>query len=239
MMAPGVKAGQPIHYAQVPASGAQGVSTHVVHSDRDGSGLELSVLRFDDAGSSTSRQVADGHDEVLYVLSGAAELRRDGATHGLRADGAAHARAGTAYTVEAVGGPCEIAVVSGRSTGDSADPTAALDLADQSKHPAVSEREFQLLFGPEHGCGGMTQFVGFVPKVRTPRHIHPYSEMLCIVRGHGLVEIDGQETRVGPGSCYYLPAGTPHLVQNQGDEFLVELGVFTPAGSPAQNSPVE
>lgn len=103
----------------------------------------------------------------------------------------------------------------------------------------MSSREYQVLFEPTCGCSGMTQFVGCVPAVRTPRHIHPSSEMLCIVRGGGIVEIDGQESKVSRGRCYYLPVGTPHLVQNRHDDFLVELGVFTPAGSPAQNTPVD
>ena len=34
------------------------------------------------------------------------------------------------------------------------------------------------------------------------------------------------------------PVGV-HLVQNTGEEFLVELGVFTQAGSPTQNTAVE
>ncbi len=59
------------------------------------------------------------------------------------------------------------------------------------------------------------------------------------VRGGGIVEIDGQESKVSAGWCYYLPEGTPHLVQNRHDDFLVELGVFMPAGSPTQNTPVD
>lgn len=63
--------------------------------------------------------------------------------------------------------------------------------------------------------------------------------MLCIVRGSGVVEIDGRESKDSAGWCDYLPEGTPHLVQNRNDDFLVELGMFTPAGSPAQNTPVD
>ncbi|HWC24574.1 MAG TPA: cupin domain-containing protein [Flexivirga sp.] len=210
------------------------------HSDLDGSGLELRVLVLEPGASEAPREVANGRGEVLYVLTGTAELQIDDATYILDQDGAARVPGGTAYVLRGRGeGPCEIALVSGRAGPEAATPgPVCLDLADQSRHPAVSEREFQLLFHPETGCTGMTQFVGYVPTVRTPRHTHPYSEMLCIVRGSGLVEIDGQETQVGPGCCYYLPAGTPHLVQNSGEELLVELGVFTPAGSPTQNTPV-
>lgn len=107
------------------------------------------------------------------------------------------------------------------------------------RQEAVSNREFSVLFDSTSGCTGMTQFLGYVPRVRTPRHIHPYSEMICVVAGSGRVEIAGQTTTVRAGSCYYLPKGVPHLVENTADEFLVELGVFTPSLSPAQNTPVE
>lgn len=103
----------------------------------------------------------------------------------------------------------------------------------------MSDREFQVLFDHTSGCTGMTQFLGYVPPVRTPHHVHPYSEMICVVSGRGTVEIAGQSTSVRAGSCYYLPMGVPHLVENTGDEFLVELGVFTPSLPPAQNTPVE
>lgn len=230
----------PLHFREARSVAAAGREEYVPHSDLDGSGLELRVVVLETGSAGTSRDVADGRDEVLYVLAGAAELQIDNATYALGQDSAARVPGGTAYVLRSRGADrCEIAVVSGRAGAEAATPgPVCLDLADQSRHPAVSEREFQLLFHPDTGCTGMTQFVGYVPTVRTPRHFHPYSEMLCIVRGHGLVEIDGQETEVGPGSCYYLPAGTPHLVQNSGDEILIELGVFTPAGSPTQNTPV-
>ncbi len=57
--------------------------------------------------------------------------------------------------------------------------------------------------------------------------------------GRGTVEIEGKEVPVGPEDCYCLPRNYVHLVQNTDDDSLVELGLFTPAGSPTQNTPVE
>ena len=86
----------------------------------------------------------------------------------------------------------------------------------------------------------MTHFVGYVPAVRTPMHIHPYSEMVCIIEGSGTVDINGHLASVSPGWCYYLPEGVPHRVENKDpDNYLVEMCVFTPSGSPEQNTPVE
>jgi len=234
-------AGMPVHFRDVPASTEAGVSTHLVHADLDGSGLEMSVLVLAEQ-AVTSREVVAGRDEVVYVVSGAGEAYIAGAAHRLGAGTAALVTGGTAYTLRASGHrPLEVVAISGRIAPDVTCGTGppTIDLQDQGKFPAVSSREYQLLFDPDSGCSGMTQFVGYVPEIRTPRHIHPYDEMLCIVRGSGTVEINGQEQEVSAGWCYYLPRGTPHLVQNRNQEHLVELGVFTPAGSPTQNTPVE
>jgi mannose-6-phosphate isomerase-like protein (cupin superfamily) len=235
------KAGMPVHFRDVPAETDSGVAVHRVHADLEGSGLAMSVLVV--SGDATgSRQVEDGRDELLYVLAGTGEAVVDGVAHALAADTAVRVAGGQTCSLRSKGdGPLEVVAVSGRTAGDVATGPGpvSIDLAGREKHPAVSNREFQVLFDPGCGCSGMTQFVGYVPALRTPRHIHPYDEMLCIVSGSGTVEINGVEQEVSPGWCYYLPRGTPHLVQNRRAEFLVELGVFTPAGSPAQNTPVE
>jgi mannose-6-phosphate isomerase-like protein (cupin superfamily) len=235
------RAGQPVHFRSVEPRTVGGVAEHVVHADADGSGLVMAVLVVP-PGATGRRRVDAGRDELLYVLAGSGRAVVDGTAHELAADTAVRVAGGQELELHGAGdGDLEVAVVGGRT--DPAVPTTdgpvAVDLAGREKHPAVSNREFQVLFDPGCGCSGMTQFVGYVPAVRTPRHVHPYDEMLCIVSGRGLVEIEGTETEVGPGWCYYLPRGTPHLVQNREEAFLVELGVFTPAGSPAQNTPVE
>lgn len=237
MTAP-ARTGMPVHFRDVPPAEAGGVVAHRVHADLDGSGLEMAVLVVADRGT---RQVEQGREELLYVLSGRGEVVVDGTAHALVADVAVRV-AGGAYELRSSGGAAlEVAAVAGRTDPGvpTADGPVTLDLADRATHPAVSQREYQLLFDPDGGCSGMTQFVGYVPALRTPRHTHPYDEMLCIVSGTGTVEIEGVEQEVSAGWCYYLPRGTVHLVQNRADEPLVELGVFTPAGSPTQNTPVE
>ncbi|MGI8578193.1 MAG: cupin domain-containing protein [Nocardioidaceae bacterium] len=136
--------------------------------------------------------------------------------------------------------PLEIAAVSGRSrAADQISPIRErIDLAEQVAQDATSEREFRVLHDPGSGCSGVTQFIGYIPQLRTPPHYHPYSEMLCVVSGRGVVEIDGHEQRVAPGWCFYLPRGTPHLVENISSDYLRLLGVFTPPGSPAQSIPL-
>ncbi len=233
------RAGMPVHYSAVPPVTTDGIAVHRVHADPAGSGLEMAVLVVADHGV---RRVDDGRDELLYVLGGRGEAVVDGVAHALCPDTAVRVAGACSYELRSTGAvPLEVAVVSGPVDPGIAVPEGpvSLDLADREKHPAVSNREYQVLFDPGCGCSGMTQFVGYVPALRTPRHTHPYDEMLCIVSGSGTVEIEGVEQEVSAGWCYYLPRGTVHLVQNRAEEFLVELGVFTPAGSPTQNTPVE
>jgi mannose-6-phosphate isomerase-like protein (cupin superfamily) len=230
-------AGHVVHFRDVEPERAGGAATHRVHSDLDGSGLELVVVAVDAA----ERRVEPGRDDLLYVLSGDGALAVDGGTDELVPDTGALVSGPATYTLYAGEAPLEVVVVGGRTDAGQECGAAArtVCVADQEREAAVSNRQFQILFDPARGCSGMTLFVGYVPQVRTPRHYHPYDEMLCILRGSGTVEIEGKEVAVRPGDCYYLPRGCVHLVQNTGEEFLVELGVFTPAGSPAQNTPVE
>jgi quercetin dioxygenase-like cupin family protein len=232
--------GVPVHFRDVPTSVDAGVATHRVHSDPDGSQLDMRVVVIE-AGSSYAQRVEACFDEVLYVMSGTGTLRNREESHALAVDTGLLINGPATYSVQADQSPMEVVVVRGRTDADvrCGPTTPVVDLAGLEKEAAVSQREFQIVFDPARGCSGMTQFVGYVPAVRTPRHFHPYDEMLCILRGRGTVEIEGREVEVGPGFCYYLPAGCVHLVQNTEDQLLVELGVFTPAGSPTQNTPVE
>ncbi len=232
-------AGMPVHFRDVPGEVEGDLTIHRVHSDLEDSGLELSVLVLA-PGAQAERAGAPGRDEVLYVLTGSGEVVVAGVGHPLSPEIAVLTQGD--YELRAgEGQPLEVAAVTGRVAGAAATggPPVTIDLADRAKHPAVSSREYQVLVDPDSGCSGMTQFVGYVPAVRTPRHIHPYDEMLIILSGSGLIEINGTQQEVSAGWCYYLPRGTPHVVQNPHDELLIELGVFTPAGSPAQNTPVE
>jgi mannose-6-phosphate isomerase-like protein (cupin superfamily) len=233
-------AGHVVHFRDVEPERAGGTATHRVHTDADGSGLELAVVVVE-PGHAAERRVDAGRDDLLYVLSGDGALAVGGGSDELVPDTGALVGGPATYTLRAGAAPLEVAVVGGRTERgqECGEAVRTVCVADQDREAAVSDREFQILFDPGRGCSGMTQFVGYVPQVRTPRHYHPYDEMLCIVRGSGTVEIEGKEATVGPGDCYYLPRGCVHLVQNTGEEYLVELGVFTPAGSPTQNTPVE
>jgi mannose-6-phosphate isomerase-like protein (cupin superfamily) len=110
--------------------------------------------------------------------------------------------------------------------------TAALD--DQAAEDAGIGRHFRLLVGPAHGCQSATQFVGYVPPGRAKMHNHPYDEVALIVEGTGVLHWhDGGSEPVERGSCISFPRLVFHSLENVGDRPIRIMGVFTPAGSPA------
>lgn len=232
--------GAAVHYRDLPSTIRGDLVAYSVTSDLDGSGLEQCVLVLDSG--SVSRAVAKGRDEVLYVIGGSGEISVDDQVHRVSPDVAIRISGGHSYTLSCSRGQLEVVAVSGNAPiPDAAVACSALvNPLDQEAKPAVSNREYRVLFDAESGCSGLTHFVGYVPAVRTPMHIHPYSEMVCIIAGSGTVDINGHLADVSPGWCYYLPAGVPHRVENKNpDNYLVEMCVFTPSGSPEQNTPVK
>lgn len=51
-----------------------------------------------------------------------------------------------------------------------------------------------------------------------PPHTHPQEELIILRDGTLDVHINGEETRVGPGSIFFFGANNPHAVQNRGDK---------------------
>ncbi|WP_037065209.1 cupin domain-containing protein [Pseudonocardia acaciae] len=230
-----------VHYGAREGVRADGdtVSVHETHRD-DTTGLRQAVYRVH-GGRSKPRSPGTNRLETLFVVSGEGTLHRDGVEQPLRPELAVLVGGEQEYELSA-DDELVLASVSADHAPDvpCGRARASIDLAERVKQDAVSNREFQTLFDPESGCSGVTQFVGYIPPIRTPMHYHPYSEMIFVLSGAGQVEIAGAVSPIGPGSCFYLPAGVHHLVENldPGDEFLRLLGVFVPAGSPSQAIPV-
>lgn len=227
-----------VHYTAVTPSQRDTIDEHQTHEDGE-NGLLQAIYRCR-PGQSGSRSPGDDRLETLYVLSGTGTLHRADGDHPLRPELAALIVGPESYEITA---DEELILVSvsadTRPEVECGAPRAVIDLAEQAKQDAVSQREYQVLFDPATGCSGVTQFLGYIPTIRTPMHYHPYSEMAFVVGGSGRVEIAGEVSTIGPGSCFYLPAGVHHRVENLEDGVLRLLGVFTPAGSPAQNTPVK
>ncbi len=170
-------------------------------------------------------------DEVLYVLEGSGHASIGGETHPLRPGTAVFVSRDTAWNAEGEGRAVSVLVHDPPPTSAT---HAVLDLTAAEKDTATAGRQFVLGARPETGCGSATQFIGLVPPGRAPDHFHTYDEVIYILEGEGALHIDGESAPLRPGSCVHLPARVVHCLENTGDSELRLLGVFRPAGSPAE-----
>jgi quercetin dioxygenase-like cupin family protein len=111
---------------------------------------------------------------------------------------------------------------------------AVVDMTQAGHGTATAGREFVLGATPDVGCASATQFIGLIPPGRAPDHFHRYDEVIYVLEGEGRLEIGGESEPIGPGSCIHLPRTLVHALANAGETEMRVLGVFRPAGSPAE-----
>jgi quercetin dioxygenase-like cupin family protein len=170
-------------------------------------------------------------DEVLYVLEGSAGAQIDGHGHRLAPGTAVFVARGTQWSVD---GEVRAVSVVVHDPPPSDVSHAVVDLGAAERGTATAGREFLLGANPSSGCASVTQFVGLVPVGRAPDHFHTYDEVIYFLDGQGELSIGGETAELRPGSCVHLPARLVHCLANTGDSELRVLGVFRPAGSPAE-----
>ena len=67
------------------------------------------------------------------------------------------------------------------------------------------------------------------PGVTTRLHaVHGIVERYIVIEGEGLVEVDGETARVGPGDRVLIPAGAPQRITNTGRGELTFYCLCTP-----------
>jgi mannose-6-phosphate isomerase-like protein (cupin superfamily) len=193
-------------------------------------GFSQRLLRLQ--GEVTARR-DDARDEVLYVLSGAGTLAADEGRHELAAGTAAFVAAGVPWSV-AGADALEVVAVAVHDPEPATGACGVVDLAAAERQSATAGRQFLLGATPELGCSSVTQFVGLVPPGRAPDHFHTYDEVIYVLEGEGFLAIAGEQAPLRRGSCVHLPARVVHCLANTGASELRLLGVFRPAGSPAE-----
>ena len=166
-------------------------------------------------------------DELLYVLAGTGRLLLGEAEHELREGVAVFVPAGTPWSAE--GTARAVSVLVHDPAAGAAEPGVA-DLASADRGTATAGREF--LLGPD--CPSATQFVGLIPRGQAPDHYHLYDEVIYVLEGEGFLEIGGERAPIRAGTCIHLPRTVVHCLANTGAAEMRVLGVFRPAGSPAE-----
>lgn len=166
--------------------------------------------------------------EILYVLDGSGRLELDGASHELERDAGVLLLPGERY---AIVGELRLVSVVAPVEGEIERARVVSRFADREEERADAKRTFRVLHQ-----GELTQFVGIVEPCRAPDHSHPYDEVGYIVDGRGIAHIGGEQVPLRAGSCFYLPPGCVHCIENTGPGVMRIMGVFHPAGSPKQRS---
>jgi mannose-6-phosphate isomerase-like protein (cupin superfamily) len=170
-------------------------------------------------------------DEVLFVLEGAGRASFGDESAELRPGTAVFVARGETWSGEGEGRAVSVLV---RDPAPASRPHAVLDLTAADRGSATAGRQFVLGATPEVGCESVTQFIGLVPPGRAPDHFHTYDEVIYVLEGTGTLSAAGEESELRPGSCVHLPARLVHCLANTGETELRLLGVFRPAGSPAE-----
>jgi mannose-6-phosphate isomerase-like protein (cupin superfamily) len=166
--------------------------------------------------------------EVVFVASGRGVLRSHGEEHALEPDTGAYVGPGEAVTVEADGGELELVIVS-TPAAELRSPRV-VRYREQGPEDAGIDRWFRLLVESSE----TTQFVGVIPPGRAKMHNHPYDELAWLLEGEGQLHWhEGESVPLARGSRIFFPRLVFHSVENQGGAPMRIMGVFRPAGSPA------
>ncbi|WP_018256528.1 cupin domain-containing protein [Halomicrobium katesii] len=65
-----------------------------------------------------------------------------------------------------------------------------------------------------------------------PENVHADSDQWCyVVAGTGVATVDGADNRIEAGDLLLIEAGEAHAIENDGDEPLRTVNVYTPPRS--------
>jgi quercetin dioxygenase-like cupin family protein len=198
--------------------------------------LEQTIVELE-PGASADRQTGP-NEEVLFVLDGTGSLELNETEHDLEPESGAYVAPGEDYRVQNTG-PERLTLISVLIPDPEPDPGATdkravvRRLADQESQVATTDREFRIVADPTTGLRSATHFVGYIPIARAPDHFHTYNEVIYVLDGEGVLHAQGNDWRLGAGSCIQLPARVVHCLENTGDSMMRVVAVFRPAGSPA------
>jgi quercetin dioxygenase-like cupin family protein len=83
-------------------------------------------------------------------------------------------------------------------------------------------------FRPVLGQRAMTNFVSFGPGAVAPRHVHEEEQIVIILDGQLVFDLDGDVRTMRKGDVAVIPAWVPHGAWTTEDTFCEEVDVFCP-----------
>ena len=196
-------------------------------------------------GGASPIMAANGAETVLFVVDGAGEIEISGlrfdveprAGNSVRPHEAfrIHPGAGKGMRLFISQGPASHDLGFVDEMPDSFDDTRPERIAriDHNLRRAMGERYFQLLVNREHGCTGLTQFTGHIPRSKAEPHRHLYEEALIFLSGEGMVWTEAAKTPVSAGDVLFLPRKCAHSVQSTTNAGLDVVGVICPGDNPS------
>jgi quercetin dioxygenase-like cupin family protein len=82
-------------------------------------------------------------------------------------------------------------------------------------------------FRPVHGQQAMANFVSFEPGAEAPRHVHEEEQIVIVVEGEFVFDLDGDIRTMRKGDVAVVPAWVPHGAWTT-DSHCLEIDVFAP-----------
>jgi mannose-6-phosphate isomerase-like protein (cupin superfamily) len=166
--------------------------------------------------------------EIVFVAAGEGTLEIDGEVHELEPETGVYVGPGESATAESSYGELELVVV--RTPASELRGERLVRYRDRDADDAGIGREFRLLVESSEA----TQFIGVIPPGRAKMHNHPYDELAWLIEGEGILHWhEGESVPVTRGSRIYFPRLVFHSLENTLSTPMRIMGVFHPAGSPA------
>jgi quercetin dioxygenase-like cupin family protein len=83
-------------------------------------------------------------------------------------------------------------------------------------------------FRPVLGQRVMTNFVSFGPGAVAPHHVHEEEQIVIIIEGELVFDLDGDVRTMRKGDVAVIPAWVPHGAWTTEDTYCEEIDVFCP-----------
>jgi len=100
---------------------------------------------------------------------------------------------------------------------------------------AIDDTRLRELLSPLHDKGNLKLGYSLAhatvkPKKTTlPHRIRTSSEVYYLLKGQGLMHVDGETAEAGPGDAIYISPGSVQYMENTGSEDLVFLCIVYPS----------